>query len=179
MSSDIYFNGTAYPGRTGSLRWGTYFNQVQPAGSFTTQDQMWGSRLAEMTGRVRGISGTGTIDQTAGTNQITFPVGMFNYTPIIDIHLLKVQEDFGIIGQNGGFDSKFVSNWLFPRDTSLIFQSVVNPVFNINSFTINPKTFNINVVDVDNTGFKIVQFGFTHPISLAYGQAFYWHAFGI
>ena len=53
-----------------------------------TLDQSWAERLLENTARVRGMSDFGTIPSSngvAGTATITFPIGYFIHTPIVDI----------------------------------------------------------------------------------------------
>lgn len=93
MASNIHFNGTKYPD-TSNI--GSYFRNVQPptfvAGAtyfkLGVLDQAWGSRLAEMSGRIRGLSGIGTFYRANGTLSINLLAGWFNYTPIVNIQLL-------------------------------------------------------------------------------------------
>lgn len=91
MSRDIIFGGTAYEGRTGANRFGTFYSALQPppptaidnglplAWSLSTE---WAARLAEMTGRVRGLANYGTISRD-GTLNVEFPEQYFKYIPIV------------------------------------------------------------------------------------------------
>ncbi len=80
MPSDLKYNGV-----------GTFYPTVQmPAFSGTSGgllEQRWGSRIVEMSGRVRGMSGSiGVPFQSAAT--VYFPAGYFSFTPLIDAMVL-------------------------------------------------------------------------------------------
>jgi hypothetical protein len=76
MPSDLKYNGV-----------GTFYPTVQmPAFSGANGgllEQRWGSRMVEMSGRVRGMSGSVSVPfgQAATVN---FPAGYFSFTPLVD-----------------------------------------------------------------------------------------------
>lgn len=173
MASDLIFNGTLWGGRTGSDRWGTFYTQVQPVyqddSTCFTLDKAWGSRMVEMSGRIRGLSGVGTLPvyPTRGTIQITFPIGYFQFIPIVDsIFLVKSTEfvlnpdDYRNRTNDDGQKAYIKDFFMNPRDWNTIFYQLRN---------------------ITNTGFFICavpqnNYQFIGPITQ---RIIYWNAFGV
>ena len=86
MPSDIRFNGTA----------GTFYSTVKPPSFSGTLSgllhQTWGSRMAEMSGRARGLAGSVWVpipiaDVTQAAT-VSFPAGFFSFIPIVEASVL-------------------------------------------------------------------------------------------
>ena len=92
MASDIRFNGTA----------GTFYSTVKPpdfSGTLTCLlHQTWGSRMAEISGRARGLAGSVWIPipflylypvvDIAQAATVSFPAGFFSFVPIVEASVL-------------------------------------------------------------------------------------------
>jgi len=106
MAQDLYFNGTRYPDRNaGASSYGTHYGNIKPIDSGPTTRytptlySLWGSRLAESTARVRGISGVATMTLSKinpvhnlaehGTAVIEFPPAYFTQQPIVKAMVLE------------------------------------------------------------------------------------------
>jgi hypothetical protein len=90
MSSDIKINGEQYWPRRSAAIWGTFYTTVVPPISGSRVgllETTWGSRIAEMSGKVRGISGHGTLG-TFGTLTIGFPSGFFSFVPLVSCSIV-------------------------------------------------------------------------------------------
>ncbi len=125
MSSDLIYNGTIWVGRTGLNTWGTFYTQVSPTytndGACLIIDKTWGSRMVEMSGRIRGIAGIATLNISATVN-ITFPgTSYFSFFPIIDSVFMaddsmKLDPDTFTMVHNHAIDKAYIRNyWINPK----------------------------------------------------------------
>lgn len=180
------FTGTI-PGGGGNFRWFClrvldysaseiyYFDDASVKAGGTngvqTMDCNWGSRLAEMSGRVRGLSGQFTLvangtNSANATVNITFPAGYFNFIPCIDIRMLNHNI---VIGYNNQIlQGSFVSaNWQFTRqqDPNLTYSHFIQMTFPI-----------VQLFNLGSTGFTAIIYT---PNTGQEIRTWTWHAYGV
>ncbi len=138
-----------------------------------TMDSNWGARIAENTGRVRGLSGFGTID-VDGTFSFTFPSGWFKFQPQVEVNVKRkyIKPTPALNSMVGNF---FTDNW---NDTQQVF--VLHQSQPGNYFEPRPQIF---VQLTGTTGFKCTGYWAlpTDPLddSAKVPIVFSWHAKGI
>jgi hypothetical protein len=84
MASDLKHNG-----------FGTFYSTVQPPAysglNGGVLEQRWGSRMVEMSCRVRGMSGSIAVPYL-GSGTVNIPAGYFSFTPLVDVMALVPKE---------------------------------------------------------------------------------------
>jgi len=156
-----------------------------------TLDIGWGERLAENSGRVRGLSGVGTIPATTtpGTSTITFPTSYFAHTPIVDLFLPR---SYILDGQSETFDDKGSP---VVRLNTLFGDYIVNDPYSVEYYYVNPA-WNDFIPDnvsypnqppwilarqIGSNGFLVTNIT-RRNFARTYWNIpvpFYWHAFGV
>lgn len=174
MASDLKFNGQMYDGRIGSNVYGTFYREVKPPDFFNGLNtgmlhHIWGSRMAEMSGRVRGLSAIGTLENvdafTVVATTIRFPDGYFNNIPIVEVNYIPNKHPFKKINQR----------FLEPLQTPGIVWN--NSYFNPSKFT---------VTGIGTFGFTLTHnqyiYGTSNGPFLGEGgktRIYVWQAFGV
>ena len=183
MAIDLNFNGTSFPDRTGNDKYGTFFTTVQPAALSGYEagqlQQRWGSRIAEISSRGRGLSGIGTVP-SLGTLTITFPANYFSFIPIIEFNQLINTKLFNFGKQRTDASIK-AQQYIIPNEMSFYY-STDNPTED-NFFALSTGLL---LRQVQITGFKVAHvspdavYGVGGGPEPNYGQVsiIYWHARG-
>ena len=148
-----------------------------------SMENTWGSRLVEMTGRVRGCSGYGTISKVNGlwgTGIVTLPSGMFLYRPIIGCY--KVRPDLvnlTVYGYGNPLDSYTTKGKYITDDWS---QEYMDTYIN-RHYNLDDPYGRIITSEILSTGFKVTIWAspFSGEINPIMGNSitYYWHAFGV
>ena len=191
MAGRIYFNGTAYPSRTGADKFGTFYYIVappEPSGTLVgAMEITWGSRLAEMTGRVRGLSGFGTVPHLGTLNILfpemagtiaggTLPLGYFTHSPLVKAYMLvktKVKySDFADLKDESYLIPLQNTNWKYSvgSDGKEYGQQDLNVNYGIQVRL--SSIYGLTFCDTTPTYWR--SFG-----NMTDDTVIYWHAFGI
>ena len=122
-----------------------------------------------MSGRVRGLSGYGTLLLSIGTYEVSFKQGWFNYIPLVDVSVMTLVSDNYLRGNVTRGEIGDVD----PPKTYLVQNDEILTTY-------------LRIMNVTNTGFSIhfrqavygsnIQNQFPPWISNSLNV--YWHAFG-
>lgn len=177
MSSNIAINGTTYSGRTGADAYGTWTRVVQPArlgGTTAVNFEIgWGTAIAEMSGRSRGLSGVGTLTYAPGPGThvpatVVFPSSFFSVTPITDLKILT-----GLFTPTAALPYVAVSSELQTYEVGVGLNLDYTPLLlPIGIYLTEISTVRMVVARQGYSNLTRVH-GWASPIS------FYWHAFGL
>lgn len=199
MSSDLKINGEAYMPRRQSGVWGTFYTTVIPpiSGSNTGYlETTWGSRMAEMSGRVRGVAGLGTL-LPEGTLIIDFMPNYFSEIPVVNLfqrHVGYIPETYNW-AEDANYGVVTDQDFTVPCPTFIqrfaLAKHPGNPDSDVWSDVL-ALSWGYHIRDLTNVGFSICHnpefFGTTllgvNPGGMEYigrqaTNVIYWHAFGV
>ena len=178
MSVDLNFNGTAFSGRTGSDRFGTFYTTLEPPGfsgfAGGALHQTWGSRITEHSGRARGLSAVGTLSRN-GTLLVTFPASYFSFIPIVRCSELFYGKIHSYVDEIGKMNNEYYVT-PFENALSLRTRNILGSQYILSAGIL---TRNITALGFTLIHKPDIYYGVANPVEPQLKPKYvYWHARG-